>query len=230
MKDEQIQDVFSMILASSVHDMKNSLGMLLGSLEEVIAESDAQDDRQANQFATLQYEASRINSELIRLLSIYRMQQNRLPITIDEHFVDELLEDQFARDDTLFTTRGIQASFVCDSDLVWYFDAELVGSVINDALVNCARYTQDQIFVSATMNNHCLEITVSDNGPGFPAFMLGDQSSQENPEITDNDRTHLGLYFAGRVAEMHRRNDIKGSLTLANNGKLGGGELVLRLP
>jgi len=82
-------DEFSLILASSVHDMKNSLSMLLSSLEEVIHDAQARDEHQAKQFATLQYEASRINGELVQLLSVYRMQKDRLPVAIDEYYVAE---------------------------------------------------------------------------------------------------------------------------------------------
>jgi signal transduction histidine kinase len=65
---------FSFVLASSVHDMKNSLGMLLGSLEEIIDESTTDSDAQKHRFSILQYEATRINTELVQLLSIYRFQ------------------------------------------------------------------------------------------------------------------------------------------------------------
>lgn len=45
---------FSLVLASSVHDMKNSLGMLLNSLEEVIEHSPPKDDLQKKNFSILQ--------------------------------------------------------------------------------------------------------------------------------------------------------------------------------
>ncbi len=223
-------DEFSLILAASVHDMKNSLGMLLTSLEEVITESTAVNARQEQQFATLQYEASRINGELIQLLSVYRMQKNRMPIAIDEYYVSDFLEDQLTRNETLFSTRGIKTSMECDPDLIWYFDSDLIASVINDALVNSSRYTRNAVCLSAQMTEEGLQICISDDGRGYPEFMLGPQDAEEKPSIYEQDRTNLGLYFATRVAAMHKQNDKAGYLVLANGGKLGGGEFILTLP
>jgi K+-sensing histidine kinase KdpD len=92
---------FSFVLASSVHDMKNSLSMLLGSLEEMIQDSPPENDKQKTHISTLQYEASRINSELIQLLNIYRLQNRSLQFSIDENYVIETFEDQIARNDVL---------------------------------------------------------------------------------------------------------------------------------
>ncbi|BFM07566.1 sensor histidine kinase [Halioxenophilus aromaticivorans] len=230
MSSENANDDFSLILAASVHDMKNSLGMLLGSLDEVISEMDPANQRQAKQFTTLQYEASRISAELVQLLSVYRMQKQRLPVTIDEQYVIELLEDQITRNETLFTMQGITVHLDCAEDLVWYFDGEMVAAVINDALVNASRYTKDKILVSAQITDQCLEVRISDNGPGFPRAMLGAQTADYEAQEFDRHRTNLGLYFASQIAKRHKRNDITGRLELLNAGRLPGGELVLILP
>ena len=185
MKSDAKGDDFSLILAASVHDMKNSLGMLLGSLEEVITDVPPANRKQAQQFATLQYEASRINAELVQLLSLYRLQNERLPVAIDECYVAELLEDQLARNETLFSMRGISAELQCDADLVWYFDAEMIASVVNDALVNASRYTQDKIQLSAQVVDRQLQIRISDNGSGFPPEMLGRQSVNDSSAELD---------------------------------------------
>ncbi|WP_317929286.1 HAMP domain-containing sensor histidine kinase [Halioxenophilus sp. WMMB6] len=223
-------DEFSLILASSVHDMKNSLGMLLSSLEEVVGETKAQNERQAQLFATLQYEASRINGELIQLLSIYRMQKNRMPVAIDEHYVVEVLDDLLARNESLFAMRAVAVDLQCDPELIWYFDSDLITSVVNDALVNCSRYSKDRVQLSAAIVNECLEIRVSDNGNGYPPSMLGVQDAKQEPSVFDQGRTNLGLYFATRVAALHTRGELQGELRLENSGQFGGGEFVLTLP
>ena len=71
---------FSFVLASSVHDMKNSLGMLLNTLSNVIATYPPSSPEQAKSYAVLEYEAARINSELIQLLSIYRLENDQIGI------------------------------------------------------------------------------------------------------------------------------------------------------
>ena len=69
MKDQNID--FSMVLASAVHDMKNSLGMLLNSLDELRSEHE-ESLGESSRFNTLQYEAERMHNDLVQLLGIYR--------------------------------------------------------------------------------------------------------------------------------------------------------------
>ena len=222
---------FSLILASSVHDMKNSLGMLLSSLEELIRDLPPANDRQSEQFAILQYEASRINTELIQLLSIYRMQKNRLPLHINDHYVVETIEDQIARNDMLFSTRGLQVDIECDEELLWYYDQELIGSVVHNVLVNAARYSSEKIQVRASIQDHKLVITIADDGDGYPDFMLENDAPDKDFSIDlDGGSTHLGLYFAQMIAAMHKRKDTQGRVLLANNSILGGGEFKIILP
>ena len=222
---------FSLILASSVHDMKNSLGMLLNSLEEIIRDTQERDEKQASQFSVLQYEAARINTELIQLLSIYRMQNDRLPVRVDEHYPVEMLEEQVARNHMLFEVNGLEVEIDCDEDLFWYYDSELVGGVVHNILVNGARYSKAKMRLSAVVKNDELVVTVEDDGNGYPPFMLGspDQSFSKSVSFTEGS-THLGLYFAKEVAEMHKRGEHIGSIELANGGALGGGVFTLRLP
>ena len=87
---------FSMVLASAVHDMKNSLGMLLNSLDELRNEHE-QTLAGSNKFNMLQYEAERMHNDLVQLLGIYRLGEDNLSAHIDEHFVPDFLADHLAR-------------------------------------------------------------------------------------------------------------------------------------
>ncbi|RYZ78801.1 MAG: sensor histidine kinase, partial [Moraxellaceae bacterium] len=107
MNKENSEIDFSFILASSVHDMKNSLGMLLNTLGDVMEKYPAQNQEQAGSYAVLEYEAARINSELIQLLSLYRLEKDSIRVHVDEHFVIDVLNDQIARNHMLLQTRSI---------------------------------------------------------------------------------------------------------------------------
>ena len=221
---------FSLVLASSVHDMKNSLGMLLNTLEQVIADNPAQNEEQAQRFACLQYESSRINVELVQLLSIYRMQNDRMPIHIEEHYVVETLEEQLARNHMLFETRSIKVRIDCDEDLKGYFDAELVGGVVHNILVNCARYSREKLSIVASCSSGGLSIAVCDDGGGYPPSMLAAPSTTNAGVSFSSGSTNLGLFFAFKVAELHCINGVCGRIELANNGPLGGGVFTIHLP
>lgn len=221
---------FSLVLASSVHDMKNSVGMLLASLEAVIEEAPPANETQARRFSTLHYEASRINGELIQLLTLYRMQNEFLPVRIDEHYVIDVIEDQVARNHMLMETAGIELVMHCDENLNWYYDLDLIGSVLHNVVVNSARYTKSVIDVSAIVEDDFLCITVADNGPGFPDEMLQKPAGLVEEAEVSKGGTHLGLYFAEQIANRHKQHNRSGYIKLENGGALGGGIFKLFIP
>lgn len=231
MSDSDSTIDFSTVLASSVHDMKNSVGMLLASLESLIEDTPPKNEEESRRFTVLQYEASRINGELIQLLTLYRMQSKVLPVRIDQHYVIDVLEDQMARNHLLVETGDIAMELQCDDNLNWYYDLDLIGSVVHNVIVNCVRYTKSRIRISAQQENEYLRITVADDGPGYPDHMLKKPTSllDELADVNDGG-THLGLYFAEKIAGMHRQQDKQGYVKLENGGELGGGIFSLYIP
>ncbi len=221
---------FSLVLASSVHDMKNSVGMLLASLEGFIESNPPENPSQVEHFNILQYEASRINSELVQLLTIYRMQNDHLPLRIDQHYVIDVLEDQVARNHALIESKSINLKLDCDDNLEWYFDADLVGSVVQNVIVNCSRYTRGELLVSAKVIDDFLEIIVADDGMGYPPAMMDAPSKLVEEADVSAGKTHLGLYFAEQIAQLHKQKNRVGYIKLLNGQPLGGGVFGLYLP
>jgi K+-sensing histidine kinase KdpD len=219
---------FSTVLASSVHDMKNSVSMLIASLQEVLANMPVENQNQAEQINSLQYEASRINNELVQLLSIYRLQQKRLPMNVDQHFVIDVLDDQVARNSPLVESRYVNLQIDCDLNLEAYFDADLIGSVIQNVLVNGCRYTKSQLLLSAKMHDEILCISIADDGEGFPEEML--DYPNDSAIFSSRQSTQLGLYFASIIAQMHKSTHGVGRIALRNGAPLGGGVFELYIP
>ncbi len=220
---------FSFVLASSVHDMKNSLSMLLSSLEEVITESSAESDEQKHRFSILQYEATRINTELVQLLSLYRFEQQSHAIKNDENFIHDTIEDQMARNDMLFQTHNIDVAIDCDEDLAWYYDTDLLGNVIHNVLVNGVRYANKNMSIHVGEENNYLVIDIADDGRGFPETMI-DAASLDSEAHRDGNSTQLGLFFAAKIASLHQQGDRQGSIKLFNGGQFGGGVFRIQLP
>lgn len=221
---------FSLVLASSVHDMKNSIGMLIASLETFIDEHPPENDNQAKHFNTFHYEASRINAELVQLLTIYRMQNDHLPLRVDQHYVIDVLEDQLARNHALIESRGIHLKLECDDNLEWCFDSDLVGSVVQNVIVNCSRYTRAELIVAAVIEDDFLRVTISDDGGGYPPAMLETPSKLVEAAEVSGGNTHLGLYFAEQIAKLHKQKNRIGYIKLENGKPLGGGNFNMYLP
>lgn len=221
---------FKAVLASCVHDMKNGLCMMLQAIDTLAMRLPADDQQSAEEFARLHYEAARLNGDLVHLLTLYRNDCNKLPLNIDEHYIDELVEELTQKNLLYLQMRKLTISRDLDPDLAWYFDRDMVMNLLNDVLVNAMRYCQARIHISARIENQRLVIAIADDGPGFPPSMLALSNHSSGPLALANGRTGLGLHLAGLIAKAHQRHGITGDIQLANGGPLGGSVFSLELP
>lgn len=220
---------FSMLLASSVHDIKNSLSMLLSSLDEVIDITTEERPEQKKSYSILRGEASRINNALIYLLGLYRLQNDQLFLNLEEIFVADFLEEQVESQKLLFDVNDINITIDCNDNLTGYFDENLIAGVINNILVNCAKYTKDAITLSAQQKEDYLIISITDNGGGYPQQII-EHISNDNRSIDFNSgSTNLGLFFSQQIASIHHCKGRNGSIELSNSEQ-GGGCFTLKLP
>ena len=105
--------------------MKNSLFLLIQSIEAL---SECLDEKNAvarKQVSNVHYEASRLNTNLVQILSLYRAELESLPITVDECFVKDLLEDVVGSNTLYVKEKNISVNISADEDLAWYLDSEL---------------------------------------------------------------------------------------------------------
>lgn len=219
---------FSMVLASAVHDMKNSLGMLLNSLDELRQEQ-GQSIGESSRFNTLQYEAERMHNDLVQLLGIYRLGENNLSAHIEEHFVPDFLSEHMARHTPLLDGLGIKLAIEAD-DINGFFDADLLTGVLNNTINNALRYTKSRIKLTASEQEGFLVIGVEDDGDGYPENMQHSGAPTFKSLDFNSGSTSLGLFFASSVAQLHSEGDRTGSIRLHNGGSLGGGVFEIWLP
>lgn len=221
---------FAFILGSAVHDVKNSLGLLMNSLDDFVTANPPKNDSDTKAVVALNYEASRINNDLMQLLSIYRLDTDRLFLAVEEHFVEEFLDDELLVHQTLLQMKQLDVELDCEEDLCWYFDSALLKSVINNVLVNTIRYTKDKVRIAAEAKGDYLCITIEDNGRGYPDDLQKDPAEYLSRIDFNTGSTGLGLYFSGKVADMHQNQDNKGYIEVDNKSSLGGGAFRIYLP
>ncbi len=227
--DEDNQSIdFSMIIASAVHDMKNSLGMLLNSLDDLRA-SHADTLADPSSFNTLQYEAERVHSDLIQLLGLYRLGEQSLSAHIEEHYVPDFLTQQLARHQPLLSGHGIQYDVVAD-DLTGFYDEDLLTGVLNNTINNSIRYSNGQLRLTAREEDDYLVIGVEDDGRGYPEHMQKHGPVAFKSLDFNSGSTSLGLFFASSVAQLHRNGDREGFIRICNGGTLQGGVFEIWLP
>ncbi|MCW8108492.1 HAMP domain-containing histidine kinase [Alteromonas ponticola] len=221
---------FSSVLAAAVHDMKNSLCLLIQSIENLSDSIPRELDEAHNQVANVHYEASRLNTNLVQMLSLYRAQLETLPITVDEHFIADLFEDVTGSNALYSNQRKVAIEVNVADDLSWYLDGDLVYMLINDVVVNALRYGTSKIRLSAKEEHSHLVISVEDDGPGYPDDMMIKSNTELSEFHVSQGRTGLGLFFARLIAAAHTRDTLCGTITLSNGGELGGSVFVVKLP
>ncbi len=220
---------FADILASLIHDMKNSLGMVINTLEELSGDTLAGLPAQ-HKVTVLQQEAKRLSNNLIELLTLYKIENERISANIEEWNLSDFLEEIVAENQVSAAAREVRLESECDADLSGYFDEGLLRGVINSLIGNGLRYTQTRLLLTAGQEDGYLVFKVADDGAGFPEEMLRAQQARANGESLAEGRTQLGIYFAEMVATLHRSRDKRGFIRIANGCLLAGGCFSIWLP
>ncbi len=66
---------FATVLASAAHDMKNSLCLLIQSIDNLQQQQQQLDGNGREELSRIHYEANRLNINLLQLLSLYRIEK-----------------------------------------------------------------------------------------------------------------------------------------------------------
>ena len=206
------QSAFNALLASSIHDVKNSLGMVINTLDLFIEDKDKPVN--SKKISQLQFEARRINENLIQLLALYK-------------FIDEVI----TQENHIAEARGIKLNFNCDDGLIGYFDRDLITGVLRNAIHNAIRHTKDAIHVAAREgDDKSLVIQVIDNGPGLNETQSPDSSPETETIDNANHGTGLGLHFCNIVAKLHTNRDKQGHISIENRKDASGAVFSIYLP
>lgn len=221
---------FTSIMAVAVHDMKNSLSLLLQSIEDLSDSLPESQTRERQHIVDLHYEANRMNTTLVQILSLYRVELDSLPLNIDECFLEDLAYELVESNRTYTKQKNITCIIELDDELSWYTDKDLLFLVLNDVFVNSIRYGASKITISARVENNYLCIKVEDDGPGYPQRMLEMSDAAMKSLCVSEGRTGLGLFFARMIAQTHKNKDRQGRIKLSNNNNTGGSIFEVFLP
>lgn len=225
---------FSSVLASSVHDMKNSIGMLLETTNEIVEEGVDENHPFYSKLLKMKYEASRVNNDLVQVLTLYKLGHDQYPLDISHYDVCEFIDEQVLFNQPTLKFKNVQVETNCGCNgketVMWFFDRELVAGVVNNVMNNLYRYTKDKIKVSIKNEDGYLVISIEDNGRGYPEEMLYEGSQSKTSINFNSGSTGLGLYFASVIARAHSNNGKEGYISISNGGTYGGGCFQIYLP
>jgi signal transduction histidine kinase len=223
--DERFVD----LLASSVHDIKNSIGLLLAAADAVQADTPP-DSATRTGLSTLQHEARRINYDLVHLLGLFKFDRMRAAVQLSVVDCQELLDEIAAYNGELLAARGITLDIRPAGAPEGYFDRELVLGVLNSVVNNAFRHARARVGVRCEVHDGHTFFSVVDDGPGYGPRLLDATGEEPGTTSYGNGNTGLGLYFARRIAAMHEHRGRRGRVVLRNDSPSGGGCFELWLP
>ncbi len=218
------EEVFTDLVASAVHDVKNSLALVLNCAEQV-ADLDGVPPGARDSLLLLQHEARRANADLMGLLGLFKIERGAALVHPSVVDCEELLAELVAYNTDLLASRGITlAQGECLAQ-EGYVDRGLVAGVLNAVINNTYRHARSKVTLGCDVQEGYLVFRVADDGEGYGPKMLG--NAPQEPTEHSHRSTGLGLFFARRVAELHQHRDRIGQVVLSNRG---GGCFELWLP
>ncbi len=218
---------FSTILGCSVHDMKNSLGIIQDLISQLAKDSCHSENPH---FGPLEFETNRMNNILMQLLVLYKIDHARFSLNIDEYLVEDLLNEAVAQQEVLLALNSIAIKVECNPDLFCYCDFNIITSALGTILNNAQRYTRQKILFSAKQESQFLILCIEDDGEGYPEAFFQTQDNVQSQVNFNKGSTGLGLFFAQTIAEMHSNENKHGSIAIDNKSTLGGARFRLFLP
>lgn len=223
------QDSFSMLLASSVHDIKNILGSVLESVDWLRSTEDNLNEQQHLELEKVNRLVTMVNSELMQVLSIYKFENQQYVLSRQPVIVDDFADMQQAFMVPLLASKQIEFTTECDPDLTLEFDETLIASAVRNAAMNAMKFAKSRIHLSIKQQEEFIIIQVEDDGPGYPDDMLGSVENIKGNIDLNSGSTGLGLYFAEIVAELHNTKTHKGWVELGKSS-LGGALFQIHIP
>ena len=219
--------LFPIILGSTVHDIKNSLGTLLGLIQELASKQSVE---HVDEIRQLEFEANRINHSLMQLLVMYKIDSDKFNLIEDEYAVLDLLLEAKAQQDRLPHLQNIEVRIDCSNDLLCYCDYQQVTNALSTVLNNAQRYSRQFVVISAREVDGYVQFCIEDDGDGYPQHLLSADLSNQTKLDWVTGNTGLGLYFVAAIAKFHKNRDKSGFVKIDNQSSLGGARFSLYLP
>jgi two-component system sensor histidine kinase SenX3 len=221
-----------MFLAAGAHDVKNTMSVIAGTLETLLADPAVEQREEFPRLAHMLRQARRVNDTLVQMLGLYReIGTPAYPFHAAPQQAAASLVQVAEAAQILLASSRLALDTRADPALHWRYDDDLVIGVLGQAVSNAVDFARARVGLSVAEVDGWLELRVEDDGPGYTAAVLAANGRPADQGIDfHTNSTGLGLYFAGEVARMHKRQGRVGSVRIENGGAYGGGCFVLRLP
>ena len=195
------------LIANISHDLRTPLTMIQGYGEIM---RDLPGENTPENMQVLIDETSRLTELVNDLLDLSRIQSGARGANLEVFDLTEAVHEVLTRYDTLIKHKGYHLNFDATSSVYVYADRSMILQVIYNLINNAINYTGEDkcVFVSQTVTNHSVRISVRDTGEGI--------APDDLPLIWDRyykvDKVHrratvgtgLGLSIVKEILEKHQ--------------------------
>lgn len=218
--------LYNTLLNSLSHELRTPIATVIGAADTIRENETRLTDAQKKELINeIGIAGTRLNRQVENLLNMSRLESGMLKIKRDWCDVNELIYGIAERNRSMTQCNII---FTPHDKLPLYdLDRGLVEQVIQNILWNAIQHTSPETVIrisTASVANGC-EITIEDNGPGFPENEIGRvfEKFYRSTQSTTGG-TGLGLSIAKGYIEAHG-----GTIRLRNISS-GGCEFKIMIP
>jgi two-component system sensor histidine kinase KdpD len=195
------------VLAALSHDLRTPLTALIGMADALTRSEPKLAAKQIDWAESILAESQRLSQLVDNLLDMARLEAGEVKLNAEWQPVEEVVGSALRVSRPVLSAHRVVTELPVDLPLV-RFDAVLIERVLCNLLENAAKYSPagSIITISAEKAVDRLEISVADNGPGFPpafAARLFDKFTRATPESSVRG-VGLGLAICRSVVEAHR--------------------------
>jgi hypothetical protein len=209
-------------IADVSHELRTPITVLRCELE--LASADADDPVTSAALASAVDEVDRLIELMQRLLAMARAEAELEVTGVAD--VKAEVERIVATVDSV-AERVVEIRVECDITDPVPVEPVVLTQIASNLISNAVRHATFEVVVAAAVDDDVLTLRVSDDGPGFPADIVGDsfERFRTGPVTTGEDRrgTGLGLSIVYQLCVL-----VGGTVTAANSPT--GGVVIVRLP
>lgn len=189
------------------HEIRTPLTLISGPVQDLSRKHE--DDVESQELLSLINRNGELLKKLVdRLLEFRKVETEDVQITLDNHDIYELLQEELESFRYQAASRGITIHLRSETRIFGWVDIEKLQIILNNLLSNAVKYTPDngEIWLEVVVDRGTLQITVRDNGVGidkadvtnvFEPFFQGKNS-------VGKGGTGIGLSLSKRLVEIHR--------------------------
>lgn len=224
---ENTVKLYNTLLNSLSHELRTPIATIIGATDNLQSDSTKLTAQNRNELVTEIAKASfRLNQQVENLLNMSRLESGFIQPKKDWCDINELVYDSVKRIEENKISQRISIN-INPAIPLFKIDKGMLEQVLYNILVNASLYTPpgSRIDIAATAHADVLEITIEDNGNGFPKEEIASAFDKfYRLKNTSAGGTGLGLSIVKGFTEA-----MGGSVKLENI-TTGGARFIIEIP